>query len=410
MQLQVRRQVVHTFAALKHPNFRLWFLGQLVSLVGTWMQATAQGYLVYQLTASPAYLGYVSFANGIPAWIFTLYSGVVADRMSRRTLLIIVQTSMMVLAFALAGLVFTNLVQPWHIIVLTFLLGIANSFDAPTRLAFVVELVEREDLTNAIAMNSTMFNSAAIVGPVVAGITYAWLGPAWCFTLNGLSFLAVIIALSLMRLAPFVRQPNNNSTLVQIKEGIQYVARHDVIRMMIFNLSVLAMFGMGIVALLPAWAVNILGGDALTNGYLLSARGLGALIGALLVASLGRFRMKGKLWTLGSFATAVFLFVFALIHWLPASLLALVALGWSVMIVLNTSNAIVQSHVEDELRGRVMSIYTLTFFGLMPLGSLLLGIIASQWGEPQAVMFSGFMMLVLALSMWFFRPALRRLE
>src|SRR5437773_6836739 len=191
-----------TFASLKHRNYRLWFTGNLVSLFGTWMQATAQGYLVFQLTNSPAYLGYVGFAAGVPAWMFTLYGGVIADRMSRRTLMLITQTSMMILAFVLAGLVFAGLVRPWQIVTLAFLLGVANAFDGPARLAFVVELVDREDLTNAIALNATMFNLATATGPAMAGLTYALIGPAWCFMLNGLSFTASITALLRMKLPP----------------------------------------------------------------------------------------------------------------------------------------------------------------------------------------------------------------
>ena len=189
-----------TFRALVYPNYRLWFIGQVISLFGTWMQSTAQGFLVYELTHSPAYLGYVAFAAGVPTWLFTLLGGVVSDRIARRTLLIITQNCMMVLAFILAGLTFLGLVQPWHIIVLAFLLGVANAFDSPARLALAPELVDRKDLTNAIALNATMFNIATIVGPATAGLVYAAFGPGWCFFLNGLSFVAVIIALLLMKL------------------------------------------------------------------------------------------------------------------------------------------------------------------------------------------------------------------
>jgi len=206
-----------TFAALKYPNYRLWFWGQMVSLFGTWMQSTAQGFLVFQLTHSPAYLGYVGFAAGLPSWLFMLYAGVIADRMSRRTLLVITQTCMMVLAFIIAGLTFLGLVQPWHILVLALILGVANAFDAPARMAFVLEMVEREDLTNAIALNSAMFNSALVVGPAVAGITYAAFGPAWCFTINGFSFIAVIAALLAMRLRPQVVARRRASALTDLK-------------------------------------------------------------------------------------------------------------------------------------------------------------------------------------------------
>ena len=194
-----------TFASLGQRNYRLWFMGQSASLVGTWMQVTAQGFLVFQLTHSPAYLGYVGFASGVPIWLFSLFGGVVG-RVSRRNMLLITQTTMMILAFILAALTFLGLVQPWQIVVLAFALGVANAFDAPARQAFVVELVAREDLGNAIALNSTMVNLGTAIGPALAGVTYALFGPGWCFTINGISFLAVIIALLLMRLQPQQRR------------------------------------------------------------------------------------------------------------------------------------------------------------------------------------------------------------
>jgi MFS family permease len=264
-----------TFLSLSYPNYRLWFIGQLVSLVGTWMQSAAQGYLIYELTKSPAYLGYVSFAAGLPSWIFTLYAGAIADRIPRRTLMVITQSSMMLLAFILAALTFTNLVQPWHIIVLAFLLGIANAFDAPARQAFVVELVDRDVLTNAIAVNSTMFTSAIVVGPAVGGLTYAAVGPEWCFVLNGISFIAVIAALMMMKLKPIQRIQRKATAWSEIKDGLRYVWRDDRLRMLISNIGVTTLFGLSIATLIPAWSVDILGGDAKTNGFLLSARGFG---------------------------------------------------------------------------------------------------------------------------------------
>jgi MFS family permease len=398
-----------TFSALRHPNYRLWFIGQLVSLVGTWMQNTAQGYLVYELTRSPAYLGYVGFAAGMPAWLFTLYGGVIADRISRRTLLIITQSAMMLLAFILAGLVFTGTVQPWHIVVLAFLLGIANAFDAPARQAFVVELVDREDLTNAIALNSTMFNAAIVVGPSVAGITYALFGPAWCFTINGVTFIAVIAALAMMKFQPVVKAVRHTSAAVELKEGLGYVASQEAVRMLIGSLGVVSLFGLGMITLLPAWAVDVLHGDVTTNGLLLSARGAGSLIGALMIASLGSRNVKGRLWTIGSFTMPVLMLLFAWTRWLPLSLIFLVGLGWGFMVVANTTNALVQMHIPDQLRGRVMSIYTLVLLGFMPLGSLLAGSLAVYISEPGTVMVSAFVLLGFAGLVWMQVPTLRKL-
>ncbi len=399
-----------TFAAMKYPNYRLWFIGQLVSLVGTWTQSTAQGFLIYQLTNSPAFLGYVGFAAGVPSWLLTLYGGVISDRMPRRTLLIITQTSMMVLAFILAILTFTNLVQPWHVLILAFLLGVANAFDAPARLAFVLEMVEREDLTNAIALNATMFNSATAVGPAVAGVTYAALGPAWCFTLNGISFIAVIIALLRMKLKPWIAPIRNGSTLVDLKDGLKYVINHSTIRVLILGIGMISLFGMGYVTLMPAWAVEILHGDVRTNGLLQSARGIGALIGALVIASLGRFRWKGKLLTLGSFIFPITLALFALERWLPLSLLVIFAVGWSMITFNNLTNALVQTQTSDELRGRVMGFYTLVFFGLMPVSSLLAGQAASLIGEQSTVLISASILFAYATFAFIFIPNIRRLS
>jgi MFS family permease len=399
-----------TFAALKYYNYRLWFIGQLVSLIGTWMQSTAQAYLVFELTKSPAYLGYVGFATGLPVWLFTLYGGVIADRMSRRTLMVITQSAMMILAFILAWLVFADKIQPWQIIVLAFLLGIANAFDAPTRQAFVVELVDREDLTNAIALNSIMFNAAVVVGPAVAGLTYAALGPAWCFTINGISFIAVIVALLFMHIQPMPLKERRTSAITELKEGLRYVASHQTIRALIGSQAVVSLFGIGFVVLFPAWAVTVLGGDVTTNGLMLSARGLGAMIGGLMIAALGRYRSKGKLWTLGSFMMPVFMIVFAFVRWIPLSLATLVILGWSFMVLLNTNNALVQLNITDNLRGRVMGLLSLAFFGFMPLGSLLAGSLADVVTEPVTVVFSALVLLGFAVFVWFRLPAVRKLE
>jgi MFS family permease len=399
-----------TFAALQHRNYRLWFAGQLVSLFGTWMQSTAQGFLVFELTRSPAYLGYVGFAGGVPAWIFMLYGGVISDRVPRRTVLLISQTTMMLLAFVLAALTFSGLVRPWHILVLASGLGLANAFDAPARQAFVSELVERGDLTNAIALNATMFNAAFAVGPAIAGVTYHVFGPGWCFAINGLSFVAVIAALAAMRLKPQALLARGASARSHMKEALSYVARDPIIRTLVGLVGIVGWFGVAAMTLLPAWAVTILHGDATTNGLLQSARGVGALAAALVIASLGRFTYKGRLLTLGTFAFPVFLFSFALVRWLPLSLLVLAAVGASTILINNLSNALVQTLVPDSMRGRVMAVYTLTFFGSMPLGALWIGVIAQRVGEPNAIMLAALAPLGVAGLLWALAPKVRALE
>jgi len=377
------------------------------------MQSTAQGYLIYELTQSPAYLGYVSFAVGLPSWMFILYAGVIGDRVSRRTILILAQIAMMILAFLIAGLVFAGLIQPWHILILSFFLGIANAFDAPTRQSFVVEMIDREDLANAIALNSTLFNSATVVGPAVAGITYALFGPAWCFAINGISYLAVIAALLRMRLGPVNQAtpaPMSAKEVIQdFRDGFAFVRSNQVINTLILNMGILSIFGFSMMTLIPAWAVNVLGGDVRTNGLLLSARGLGSLTGALMIAYLSRLGMKGKLWNIGSFVLPVALGVFAFMRWLPLSLLFLVIIGWAIMMVANTTNALVQTQIPDHLRSRVMSIYMLTFQGGMPIGGLLVGAIADTTSETSALLMCAAALLLFRLFVALRLPTVHKL-
>ena len=252
--------ISRTFASLRHPNYRLWFIGQLLSLVGTWMQNTAQGYLIYELTGSALYLGLVSFAAGVPTWLFTLYGGVIADRIPRRRLLLITQTSAMLLAFILAVLVLTDIVQPWMILILAFLLGTVNAFEAPVRISFVRELVsDREDMPNAIALNATLFDAAATVGPAVGGLTYAAVGPGLCFILNGISFSAVLVALALTRITLAPAPIRRVSAISQTREGFAYVLSQPVILYLMIGSAFLSICGFGIFALMPAWAKDVMG-------------------------------------------------------------------------------------------------------------------------------------------------------
>ncbi len=402
--------ILQTFTALRYPNYRLWFFGQLVSLFGTWMQMTAQSFLVFELTDSPAYLGYVGFTFGLPSWFFMLYGGVVADRMNRRTLLLAAQTAMMALAFILAALTFTGLVQPWHIIVLAFFLGVANAFDAPARQAFVFELVDRKDITNAVALNSTLFNLSAVIGPTVAGFVYMLTGPAWCFALNGISFAAIIGALLLMKLTPLPPNNQKGSALTSLKEGIRYAAHDKIILPILCLVAVTALFGFAIATLMPAWAVNVLGGDATTNGLLHSARGAGAVLSALLIASLGRFTFRGKLLTTGAFSFPVLLLIFAVARGLLPAMIMMLLLGIALVLVMNLANALLHTQVDDALRGRVMSIYSLTHFGLMPLGGLIAGWIAEFSSEPVAIIASALVCLVSAAAIWLWVPKLFTLK
>lgn len=378
-------QLSQTFSALKHRNFRLWFGGQVISLIGTWMQATAQGFLLYELTGSPVMLGLAGFSSGIPIWLFSLFSGMVSDRFPRKKVIMITQASMMVLGFTLAVLAFTNLVQPWHIVVLAFLLGTANAFDAPARQSFVVDMVPREELTNAIALNSSVFNLGTIIGPSIAGVVYALLGPAWCFTINGITFIPVLVALFLMNVPHRIPEIERKSPFSNLLDGAKFAFGHKEIRILLINLAGVASFSFSLMTLMPAWSTTVLGGDVTTNGLLLSARGAGSLIAALMIANLGSRVVRGKIWTAGSFVMPFALFFFGIFKNLPVSLVMLVILGWSLMSVVNITNALMQTHVPDNLRGRVMSIYILVFQGSFPLGSLLVGWWADVFGAPVTV-------------------------
>ena len=398
-----------TFAALKHPNYRLWFCGQMVSLFGAWMQFTAQGYLVYELTGSPAFLGYISIASGLPTCMLLLYGGVIADRVPRRVLLILAQAFMLVLAAVLAALTFLNWIQPWHIIVLSIGLGIANAFDAPARHAFVFDLVDTEHLGNAIALNSSLFNAALAVGPALAGVTYMLFGPAWCFAINGCSYIPVIIALMLIRLQAAPKPAAHPSIRSSVFGGMRYVVKTPIIRTLLCLVASLCLFGYSFTTLVPAWAVKILGGDAATNGLLQSARGCGAVLSALVVASLAGFRYKGRLLIAAAFIYPAVLVIFACIRLLPLALVVLVGVGVAMTMVLNLCNILLQRHVDAEVRGRVMSIYSLTLYGLMPIGGLAVGVSAEHIGEPLTVIITGVLALLSAAVVSIRAPGLRRL-
>ena len=384
----------------------------MVSLMGTWMQASVQAYLIYDLTGSTDYLGYIGVAGGLPSWFFTLFAGVVADRMPRRKLLMITQFYMMVLAFILTGLTFSGWIRPWHLLVLAFLLGIGNAFDAPARLAFITDMVEdRSDLTNAIALNGTMFTAATIVGPAVGGLVYGWAGPGWCFLVNAFSFIAVIFALMLMK---NLRNPpprtSRSLPLQDLKAALQYTFNHKIIRQVVMNMGVVSITILGTVALLPAWAVQVLGGDETTNGFLVSARGVGSLISALVLAGMGRAQRRGLLYTAAALSMPFLLWIFSLQTALPLSLLAMAALGFVFLMHNNSANVLVQKEVDDAMRGRVMSIYTLVFFGGQPIGALFSGKLAGAIGAPHTVQVLVVVLLLYMVWAAWHTPELRKLE
>ncbi|MBP6909648.1 MAG: MFS transporter [Candidatus Saccharicenans sp.] len=399
-----------TFSALKYPNYRRWFWGQMTSVFGTWMQSTAQAFLIYELTHSAAYLGYVGFAAGLPTLIFMLVAGVMADRIPRRRILIITQSAMMILAFTLAALSFLQLIRPWHIILLALATGVATAFDAPARQAFVLEMVDRETLTNAIALNSAMFNTAQALGPAAGGLIYAALGPAWCFTINGLSFLAVIYALHSMKLKPLTLLPAANSVIADLKEGINYVLKHPRIRTIILTVGATTLFGRSFITLFPAWAVEILHGNATTNGWLQASYGLGALTGALFLASVSNSINRGRILRLELLFCPVFIISFALARSVSLSLFLALISGANIIMLFNSCNALVQIETPENMRGRVMGIYSFVFFSLMPFGALWMGGMAHLTGVKLPVLVAALGSLVYGLSLFIFNRQLLKLR
>ena len=361
------------FAAMRHRNFQLYFGGQLISNIGTWMQIIAQGWVVYQLGHSELTLGLVAFASAIPVLIVSPWGGVIVDRVSRRTLLILTQSGAMLLALILAVLMFKNVVQEWHVVVLAALLGVVNAFDAPARQAFVPEMVGRDDLPNAIALNSMMFNSARVLGPAVAGMVLALVGAAWCFTINGISYLAVIVGLLLMEIPDREKMPHTNSAWQQLKSGLKYTLGHREISSLILLSLVFSIFGISYATILPAFVEKTLHQGALAYGWVNTATGLGALTSAFFLAHRMTHGMRGKLLVLTNIAFPLILIAFSFTSLLWLSLLFAYGLGMGFMVQFTTINTLLQTRVDDEFRGRVMALYTITFFGFAPFGNLLIG-------------------------------------
>jgi MFS family permease len=385
----LRSGVSSALRSLGHRNYQLFFFGQLISLVGTWIQMIAQFWLVYRLTDSASLLGLVGFSSQIPVLLLATVGGAVADRINRHRILIGTQSASMLLAFILATLTLTSQVTVWHVFVLSALLGAVNAFDIPARQAFVVELVGRDDLTNAIALNSSMFNGARIIGPAVAGILVAGIGEGWCFFLNGVSFLAVIAGLLMMTDVQHRRRLQPGSPLAEIVEGFRFVGHNRPIRALLLLLGLVSLVGMPYTVLMPIFADRILHGGPSGLGLLMGASGVGALIGALRLAARRGTRGLGRKVALSATGFGIFLVLFALSKsfWLSAVLL--VPLGYFMISEMASSNTLIQSMVPDRLRGRVMAVYSMMFIGMGPFGALWAGATADQVGAPLTVAVGG---------------------
>jgi len=374
-----------TLRALRHRNFQLFFSGQLISLVGTWMQTIAESWLVYRLTGSSLLLGAVGFSSQIPVFLVAPLGGIVADRYNRQRVVIGTQVCSMVLAGIYAALTLSGRIKIWEIFVLAALLGIVNAFDIPGRQAFLMDMVGREDLMNAIALNSSMFNGARIIGPAIAGILVAKIGEGWCFFANSVSYIAVIAGLLMMQITRAAPRATDASPLAHIIEGFRFVRGTAPIRVILLLLGLVSFVAMPYVVLMPIFADRVLHSGARGLGILMGATGVGALLGALTLASRSGVRGLGRwvAYSCGGFGVFLVLFSFSHTFWLSTALL--VPVGFCMMFQMSSSNTLIQAMSPDELRGRVMAVYSMMFMGMAPFGTLLAGALADRLGAPVTV-------------------------
>jgi MFS family permease len=375
--------------SLRARNYRLFIGGQLISLVGTWMQTVAQSWLVYRMTDSGAMLGLIGFAGQIPVFVLAPLGGVIADRFDRRRVLIGTQSTMMVLALTLAGLTLSGVIEVWQIFVLASLLGLANAFDIPARQAFIVQMVYRDDLVNAIALNSSMVNGARIVGPAVAGIVVAAVGEGWCFLLNGLSYIAVLTALVSMRITSRRQSHVSISAWASIVEGFAFAWHTTPVRALLLLLGLVSLMGMPYTVLMPIFADRILQGGPDAYGLLMSSSGVGALAGAASLTVRRSVQGLGRWVAVSATAFGLCLIAFSFSRSLWLSGLVLMPAGFFMMVEMAASNTLIQSMVPDRLRGRVMAVYSMMFMGMAPLGALFAGALASPLGAPATVALGG---------------------
>lgn len=396
--------------SLSHKNYRLFFSGQSISLIGTWMTRIATSWLVYRLSGSAFLLGVVGFAGQIPSFVLAPFAGVLVDRWNRHRLLVITQVLALLQSLAMAILALTGLIKIWQVILLSIFQGLINAFDMPARQAFVIEMVERRsDLANAIALNSSMVNAARLLGPSLGGVVIAAVGEGWCFMIDAISYLAVIASLLAMKITPRMLKPSERANIFQqLREGWTYAANFAPIRNILVLLALVSLVGMPYTVLMPVFANDVLHGGPNTLGLLMAASGVGALIGALFLAArksvlgLGKFIPS----TAAVFGLGLIAFSFTRVLWLSLSLMVVTGLGF--MIQMATSNTVLQTIVEEDKRGRVMSFYTMAFMGTAPFGSLLAGSVAERIGAPHTLLLGGIGCILGAL--WFAQslPALRR--
>ncbi|HWZ60572.1 MAG TPA: MFS transporter [Gemmatimonadaceae bacterium] len=398
----------HAWRALRHRNFRLFFAGQSISLIGTWMTRIATAWLVYRLTKSALLLGTVSFAGQIPTFLFAPLAGVLVDRLDRRRVLVWTQTAAMIQSLALAWLTLSHRVTIPEILVLSAAQGVINAFDMPARQSFLLQMVEdRGDLSNAIAINSSMVNIARLIGPSLAGLVIAASGEGWCFFIDGVSYLAVIASLLAMRLPVAVATRAVQTMVAQLREGWHYVSTFRPVRTILLLFAVISLMGMPYVVLMPIFAAQVLHGGPHTLGFLMGAAGVGAVISALSLVVRRSVRGLAKMLPIAAalFGTSLILFGLSRTLWLSLPLMLLT--GFGMMQGLTVSNTIIQTLVPEDMRGRAMSYYTAAFVGMAPFGSLLAGTLATWIGAPRTVMVTGTCCIAGALWFWTQLDAIR---
>ncbi|HVO35902.1 MAG TPA: MFS transporter [Gemmatimonadales bacterium] len=388
------------FRALRHRNFRLFFFGQGTSLIGTWMQNIAQGWLVLELTNSPFDVGLVSALGSLPILLVSLPAGVFVDRVNKHRLIILTQTLSLLLALVLAVLIWTHTIALWQVAVIALCLGTVNAFDTPGRQAFMVELVGKDDLTNAIALNSSAFNAARVVGPSIAGVLISAVGLAWCYFLNAVSYLAVIWGLAEMRLPPFVRPERTGDAMEQFLEGARFVRRDRRVLALVSQMAAGSIFGYPFLVLLPVFARNVLKVGATGLGFMMAATGVGAVAAALGLAAFGPHVRKGALlqWSAPVFGATIVLF--AVVRWFPLALAILPISGGAMILNNAVTNTLIQAIVPDSLRGRVMGFYAFVFIGMAPFGAFQAGWLAEHFGAPAAVVIGGTACIIASVAIW----------
>jgi MFS family permease len=395
-----------TFRALAHRNFQLFFGGQLISLTGTWMQSVAQSWLVYRLTGSSLLLGSVGFAGQIPILLLASVGGTVADRVNRHRMVVATQVASLVLAAALAGLTLTHTIQIWQIFVLAALLGVVNAFDIPARQSFLIDMVGREDLMNAIALNSSMFNGARIVGPAIAGLLVARFGEGWCFAVNAVSYVAVIAGLLWMQVE-CPRRSGDASPLEAMLEGFRFVDRTAPIRALLLLLGLVSLVGMPYTVLMPVFADKVLHGGPKALGILMGATGVGAMLGALTLATRRGVRGLGKWVALSAVGFGFGLVLFSQSRHMWLSVALLLPIGFCMMLEMSASNTLIQTMTPDALRGRVMAVYSMMFMGMAPFGALFGGGLAERLGAPLTVAIGGVACMAGAAVFALYLPGIR---